>query len=118
MSSPYPVPDTRFQQTFQRALTREAERQRTLEWKKMGVVDPLVINQLQKEKPARVSRYVICKVIARDVVLMPFVQGILWTSLLILSKPWLRAVVANGRKFGTFVYNRVLGVDLVRKKQV
>lgn len=118
MSSFYPVPDTRFQQTFQRALAREADRQRTLEWKKMGVVDPLVINQLQKGQPARVSTYVVCKVIARDVILMPFVQGILWTSLLIMLKPWLRGVVIHGRKMGTFIYNRVLGIDLVKKKRV
>lgn len=93
MSGLYPVPDTRFEYTFKRALNREAEKQRTLQWKKMGVVDPPVINQLRKNQPAKISSYVVCKVVARDVILMPLVQGVLWTSLLITMRPWLRSVV-------------------------
>lgn len=118
MSGLYPVPDTRFEYTFRRALNREAERQRTLQWKKVGVVDPLVINQLQKNQPAKVSSYVVCKVVVRDVILMPFVQGVLWTGLLITMRPWLRKMVQNGRKVGTFIYRTVLGTDLIKKKRV
>ncbi|CAR28185.1 hypothetical protein ZYGR_0N06770 [Zygosaccharomyces rouxii] len=118
MSGLYPIPDTRFESTFKRALNREAEKQRTLQWKKMGVEDPLVINQLQKNQPVKINSYVVCKVVARDVIFMPLVQGLLWTSLLITMKPWLRSVIQNGRKFGTFIYRTVLGTDLIKKKQV
>lgn len=118
MSGLYPVPDTRFEQTFKRALNQEAERQRIFEWKKMGVMDPLVINQLQKNQPPKVSGYVVCKVVARDVILMPLVQGVLWTSLLIMMRPWLGSVVRNGRKLGIFIYRTVLGTDLIKRKRV
>lgn len=118
MSGLYPVPDTRFEHTFRRALNREAENQRTSQWKKMGVVDPLVVNQLQKNEPPKISSYVVCKVVARDVILMPLLQGVLWTSILIMVRPWLRGVVQNGRKIGSYIYRTVLGTDLIKKKRV
>lgn len=117
MNNNYPVPDTRFEQTFRRALTREAEKQRATQWKKMGVVDPVVINQLQKAKPPTISKAVICKVVVRDVFLMPFVQGMLWTSILIAMRPWLKQVVNHGRKLGTTIYRLVLGTDLIKAKK-
>lgn len=118
MNGIYPVPDTRFEQTFRRALTREAEKQRTVHWKKMGVVDPVVINQLQKMHPPVISNLTIFKVIVRDVLLMPFVQGMLWTSILIIMRPWLGKVVTHGRKMGSSIYKLVLGTDLIKSKKL
>lgn len=114
MNMNYPVPDTRFEQTFKSALVREAERERASQWKKMGLQDPKAISQLQKVKPPTVSKLVVCKVIFRDVFFMPFVQGIIWTTALIALKPWLGLVVKNGRKIGSKVYRMVLGTDLLK----
>lgn len=113
MSANYPVPDTRFEQTFRRALTREAEKQRATQWHKMGV-DPAMISELQKVQPPQISKIVVCKVVVRDIVLMPLVQGLLWTGILIAVKPWLKNVVSHGRKLGSSIYRLVLGTDLVR----
>lgn len=117
MNVGYPVPDTRFEQTFKRALVREAERQRASQWKKMGLNDPQVISQLQKIKPPNISKLVVCKVVFRDVFLMPFVQGIIWTTALIALKPWLGQAVAHGRRMGSALYRIVLGPDLVKKSK-
>ncbi|QLL32274.1 hypothetical protein HG536_0C04430 [Torulaspora globosa] len=117
MNASYAVPDTRFEQTFRRALAREAERERASQWKKMGIVDPVVISQLQKVQPPKISKLVVCKVVVRDVILMPLVQGLLWTSILIFMKPWLRQVVYQGRRLGSSIYKLVLGTDLVKAKK-
>lgn len=117
MSVNYAVPDTRFEQTFRRSLAREAERQRASQWRKMGIVDPLVISQLQSVQPPTISKLVVCKVVVRDVILMPLVQGLLWTGLLIVMRPWLRLMVSQGRKLGSSIYKLVLGTDLVKAKK-
>lgn len=117
MSANYPVPDTRFEQTFRRALTREAEKHRAAQWRKMGVVDPVLINELQKAQPPSISKLVVCKVVLRDVIFMPLVQGLLWTGVLIAMKPWLKNAVAHGRRLGSSIYRLVLGTDLVKPKR-
>lgn len=117
MNVNYAVPDTRFEQTFMRALMKEAEKQRASEWKKMGIVDPPVINQLQKVQPPSISKLVVCKVVVRDVIVMPLLQGLIWTGLLIAMKPWLKYMVYQGRKMGSSIYRTVLGIDLVKAKK-
>ncbi|QLQ80533.1 hypothetical protein HG537_0D05340 [Torulaspora globosa] len=117
MNPSYSVPDTRFEQTFRKALVREAERERASQWRKMGIVDPVVISQLQKVQPVEISKVVVCKVVIRDVIVMPLVQGLLWTSILIFMRPWLRQMVYQGRKLGSSIYKLVLGIDLVKAKK-
>ncbi|SCV01168.1 LANO_0F10484g1_1 [Lachancea nothofagi CBS 11611] len=97
------IPDLRFQQTFQNALKREAKKN-----KKLGT---------ESEGNDRISASVICKVVLRDVLLLPFLQGILWTGILIAMKPWLRLVVRQGQQCGQKLYNLVLGKNLVPKRE-
>ncbi|SCV04404.1 LAME_0H18162g1_1 [Lachancea meyersii CBS 8951] len=97
------IPDLRFQQTFQNALKREAKKN-----KKIGT---------EGNDDENISTAVICKVILRDVLFMPFVQGILWTSILIAMKPWLRFTVQQGQMCGQRLYNFILGKDLVPSRR-
>ncbi|SCW01161.1 LAFE_0D06436g1_1 [Lachancea fermentati] len=98
------IPDIRFEQTFKNALRREATKNHKLHATQQG----------SQEKPV-VTAAIVCKVVFRDVLLVPFVQGILWTGFLIALKPWLRHMVFQGRKVGKFIYRQVLGTDLINK---
>ncbi|CCE62603.1 hypothetical protein TPHA_0C04520 [Tetrapisispora phaffii CBS 4417] len=109
------VPDVRLEQSFNNALQKEAEKQRVAKLKKEGLDDSKIL-QIQKNEPATVTKYIVWKVILRDMILMPFIQGALFTGLLMAVKPWLRGVVGNGRRFGSYIYKLVLGKDLVKPK--
>ncbi|CAR23245.1 uncharacterized protein KLTH0E04576g [Lachancea thermotolerans CBS 6340] len=100
------VPDLRFEQTFQRALRREASKNQKATSQGHSTTDA----------DATISASVICKVVLRDVLLMPFLQGILWTSALIALKPWLHMVRIRGQLVGHRIYEMVLGKGLVRKR--
>ncbi|CUS23560.1 LAQU0S10e03202g1_1 [Lachancea quebecensis] len=100
------VPDLRFEQTFQKALRREANKNQKASSQ----------GHITADTDSVISASVICKVVLRDVLLMPFLQGILWTSALIALKPWLRMVMVHGRLVGRRIYELVLGKDLVRKR--
>lgn len=89
------IPDTRFEQTFRRAIDREVAKQNALSGKSTD------------DKKSGPSAYVICKVVVRDVLLMPFIQSVLWTGFLLGLKPWLRMVVGFGRRTGEYL-NRAL----------
>ncbi|SCU85066.1 LAFA_0D13696g1_1 [Lachancea sp. 'fantastica'] len=98
-----PIPDLRFQQTFQNSLKREAEKN-----KKVGTQEA--------NGEGVINAAVVCKVVLRDVLILPFVQGILWTTVLIALKPWLRYVNLKGQACGRAIYNMVLGKNLIPKK--
>ncbi|CEP60619.1 uncharacterized protein LALA0_S01e15104g [Lachancea lanzarotensis] len=97
-----PIPDLRFQQTFQNSLKREAKKN-----KKVGTE--------QANDEGTINAAVICKVVLRDVLFLAFVQRILWTTVLIAMKPWLRYVVRQGQTSGRAIYNLVLGKNLIPK---
>ena len=109
------IPDVRFAESFNKSLSEEAEKQRTLRLKEQGVNDAAIL-ELQKKEPAEVTKYIVWKVILKDIIVMPLVQGIMYTSILIVIRPWLSGVITNGRKFGTFIYNTVLGKNLTKGK--
>ncbi|CCD25974.2 uncharacterized protein NDAI_0G01990 [Naumovozyma dairenensis CBS 421] len=68
------IPDTRFQQVFQNALERERNK--------------LYPDTTKQNTGTLVTEsLVIFKVILRDVILLPFIQSVLWTEFLIVCKP-------------------------------
>ncbi|EDO15400.1 hypothetical protein Kpol_1063p10 [Vanderwaltozyma polyspora DSM 70294] len=112
----FPVPDVRFEETFNRAINKEAEKQREYSLKKKGLTTD-EISKIKENEAPEVTTYIVWKVIVRDMLIMPFIQGIMFSGLLIILKPWLRSVVGNGRRFGTFIYNTVLGKNLTKTKK-
>lgn len=95
--SPFiPIPDTRFANVFNNALNKEV--------KKQNLSSP--------------NFKVVAKVLIRDIILMPFVQSIVWTGFLISFKPMVRHFIQWGKAFITSIYKLVLGTDLIKKDPV
>ncbi|CCH63147.1 hypothetical protein TBLA_0J01510 [Henningerozyma blattae CBS 6284] len=82
-----PIPDTRFESTFRRKLDKELNKNN--------------VNSNSIIKDERV-RKLLClgKVICRDVIFMPFVQGMFMCGAFILIKPWLLKLLRNGKNIG------------------
>ncbi|SCU97742.1 LADA_0H07998g1_1 [Lachancea dasiensis] len=97
------IPDLRFQQTFQNAVKKEARRTNERP-------------ETQSDKQGHLTASVICKVVLRDVIIMPLVQGMLWTGILIAMKPWLRFMVRQGQLCGHQLYSLILGKNLIPKR--
>ncbi|SCU83808.1 LAMI_0C04786g1_1 [Lachancea mirantina] len=100
------IPDLRFEQTFMNAVRKEAIARHGITAKTQDSSDGKV----------KITAGVVCKVILRDVFLMPFVQGILWTSVLIAMRPWLSNATRSGQRLGRYIYRTILGKDLVPKR--
>lgn len=100
------IPDLRFEQTFKNALKREALKNKQYKAK----------NGTDTDSESPLSASIICKVVLRDVLLLPFLQGALWTGVLIAMRPWLWHVKMQGLQLGRRIYNLVLGKDLVPKR--
>ncbi|KAL3235120.1 hypothetical protein RNJ44_02908 [Nakaseomyces bracarensis] len=106
------IPDTRFEYTFRRALDKERAKVRAQN----------LVNQSQSQKASGqeedvgLSAYVVCKVVVRDVLLMPFLQSVLWTGFLLGLKPWLRAVRGLGRSAGQYLNTMLYGGRLSRRE--
>ncbi|KAG0666956.1 hypothetical protein C6P45_000165 [Maudiozyma exigua] len=92
----FPIPDVRFSNVFYKALTKETEKQK--------LVNP--------------NLKVVVKVLVRDVILMPFIQSILWTGFIISVRPSVKHLISVGKSFKSSVYNMIIGSDLTNKKQI
>ncbi|CAB4254044.1 similar to hypothetical protein KAFR_0G02990 [Kazachstania africana CBS 2517] [Maudiozyma barnettii] len=86
----FPIPDVRFSNVFYTALAKETKRQK--------LNDP--------------NFKIITKVLLRDVILMPFIQSIVWTGFIISFKPTLKQLVQSTKSFNTFIYSLITGNDL------
>lgn len=92
-NKPLYIPDTRFAYTFRNSLQKEAV----------------------KRKETQPSKTSICKVIFRDVILMPFLQNMLWVCLLLAFKPAFRGVVLHGKRIGSSIYRMILGPSFSKR---
>lgn len=101
------LPDLRFEQTFRQSLRKEALKQHKLTVSKSdgSVVDPPV------------TAYVVAKVVFKDILLGPFVQGVLLSSFLIVTRPYLlycrRAGLNFARRITATVRSWVVAVGSV-----
>ncbi|CEP25204.1 unnamed protein product [Cyberlindnera jadinii] len=84
--SKIPIPDLRFESSFRKSLNTE--------YSKAG------INASTESVDRYTNAMVITKVIMRDLIFMPLIQGFIFSSLMILARPWLVKVARNGRQFG------------------
>ena len=91
-----PIPDTRFSYVFHAALQKETNRRRL------------------KEPDALVY----AKVIFRDVMIVPFLQSILWTWVLMSYRPVLRGLAAKVKRVTSTLYEVILGRDLIPKSRI
>lgn len=92
----FPIPDVRFSNVFYKALTKETKKQNL-------------------ENP---NLKVIVKVLVRDVILMPFIQSILWTGFIISIRPSVKHLITASKSFNSSIYNLITGSDLTKRKQV
>jgi hypothetical protein len=87
--SKFPIPDLRFESSFRRSLQFEARKSQAGSLATSNPDEPLPITPL-----------VVLKVILKDTFIMPLIQGVIYSMVLLLAKPWLIKVAQNGREFG------------------
>ncbi|RCK55619.1 hypothetical protein Cantr_05910 [Candida viswanathii] len=131
-----PIPDLRFEQSFMRQLNKYAGntpqdnqpekfsflRKRHNELASLTDEDLKLLNEeLDEEeqeellKPLNpITPSVVIYAILKDQILMPLLQGFLWTGILISVRPFLKIVVRNGQHAGHWVSN-MLGLNQLTK---
>ncbi|EGV64745.1 hypothetical protein PSN45_005090 [Yamadazyma tenuis] len=118
-----PLPDLRFENTFMKSLrTYAAESAKTppqavpeLALRTESEID-LLNEQLDLDEQSQIDQplppitpAIVAYAIIKDQILMPLLQGILYSGLILVSKPYLRLVVLQGQKFGSYLAT-ILGV--------
>lgn len=76
------IPDLRYEESFLKKIDAYSDNSRSLPWR---------------------QRAIQVYAIAKELVLMPFLQGLLWLSILILSKPALALLTRNGQATALYV---------------
>lgn len=106
MTSKGALPDLRFEQTFRLSLKKESMKQNklALSAEDGSLVDPPI------------TPYVVAKVVIKDVLVGSFVQGVVFTSFLIICKPWLRMCASAGRNLAVRLFGTITGRDLIRRR--
>jgi len=103
MSTQIPIPDLRFESSFHRSLQSKA--------RQSIKTNSLKTNNEESDQdqldPISITPGIILQVILKDVIIMPLIQGMIWTSILILTKPWLLYVAQNGRNYGVKLFKRM-----------
>lgn len=54
-----------------------------------------------------ITPFAVIYAVIKDQMMMPFVQGLIWTSILILARPALDVVARNGYKVGVLVASMI-----------
>lgn len=111
-----PIPDLRFEQLFLRSLDKyTAPSVAPLTETELQIVDDGEEDKEVNLKPiGPITPGIVVYAVIKDQILMPLLQGFLWSSFLILARPALGLVVANGQATGRWLY-RLLGLDRARK---
>lgn len=99
-----PLPDLRFEQSFVASLHRYADTQPHPD------ITPEELHQMNIDLdrheedevniPLPITPSIVTYAVIKDQILMPLIQGFLYTGALILVKPLLRMIVINGQNFG------------------
>ncbi|CDR36977.1 CYFA0S01e06040g1_1 [Cyberlindnera fabianii] len=97
-----PLPDLRFDSSFRRSLHAKAQLSKpTTALKSKDDSE----STTTPDEPLPITPLIVIQVVLKDVILMPLIQGIAWSSILLLAKPWLAAVARHGRQVGIQLYN-------------
>ncbi|EMG45847.1 hypothetical protein G210_3927 [Candida maltosa Xu316] len=124
-----PIPDLRFEQSFMRSLNKYAGNHQpsaelplgsktyshvaTLTDADLQLMNQQLDDEEEEElyKPLNpITPSIIIYAIIKDQILMPLLQGFLWTGLLISVRPFLGLIVKNGQNAGHWVSN-LLGLN-------
>ncbi|ODV76992.1 uncharacterized protein CANTADRAFT_32402, partial [Suhomyces tanzawaensis NRRL Y-17324] len=112
----FKIPDLRFEQTFIKQLNsyagRDTQDVATLSEEELKLVNS---DLDKKEIEARdsltplepITPSIVIYAIIKDQILMPLLQGFLWSGFLLSVSPILAGVVAHGQRTGTWVANLV-----------
>lgn len=103
---PIPIPDLRFESSFYRALQSKA--------KSSDAKAAATSTDSAEPIVDTITPGIILQVILKDVVIVPLIQGILWTSVLLVAKPWLLYVAQNGRDYGVRLF-KSMGFQQTRR---
>ncbi|KAG7195092.1 uncharacterized protein KQ657_004208 [Scheffersomyces spartinae] len=115
------IPDLRFEQSFMRSLQvysgkkevkEEVKGLSDIELELLGeeidLKEQLEVDDTLNMGPiGQITPSIVMYAIVKDQILMPLLQGFLWTGLLIVGRPFLRQVVLWGLQSGTYVANMV-----------
>lgn len=85
------IPDLRFEQSFRKSLQANS------------------LNGEAKTKDALpiITPGIVIYTVLKEQILMPFLQGFLWASILLSFKPWLIKVAQKGRKTGNWLFSEI-----------
>ncbi|EEQ36753.1 hypothetical protein EJF18_10903 [Clavispora lusitaniae] len=117
----YPIPDLRFEQSFFRSLQTYANKKAGInhtlsekELKLMGVdesAEDLNVEGNTLQAPvaplAPITPSVVAYAVIKDQIILPLLQGFLWSGFLLCLGPVMRAIVANGQTCGTWLAQMV-----------
>ncbi|CUM54462.1 unnamed protein product [Debaryomyces tyrocola] len=131
--SGFTLPDLRFEESFLRTLysyagyqtpAPEAENSAALTEKELNLLSGKIDDQEQQiiESPSGpsgvrpigpISPSIIAYAVFKDQILMPLIQGFLWTGFLISVRPFLGIIVQQGQRCGLWLSN-TLGLNRIR----
>ncbi|CAH00870.1 uncharacterized protein KLLA0_D16192g [Kluyveromyces lactis] len=97
------LPDLRFEQTFKQSLRKEALKQNKLT---LSVADGSVVDP-------PITPYIVAKVVARDILISPFLQGVFLSLFYIVAKPWLQYCRQAGRNIGRSIIRNLFGKNAI-----
>ncbi|KAF3992109.1 hypothetical protein FT663_02426 [Candidozyma haemuli var. vulneris] len=115
-----PIPDLRFEQSFLRSLHAYAGAEvAPLSDKELeNVDDEDAEDKVSDLKPiGPITPGIVIFAVIKDQILMPLIQGFMWSGFLLTVRPMLRLVVASGQATGLWLY-RLLGLDQARRYAV
>lgn len=116
MSLNIPLPDLRFEQAFMKTLrtysTKPQLSETQLSHTNIEKLNQEIDVQEQKEldRPLEpITPWIVTYAVLKDQILMPLVQGFLFSGLILLSRPALRLVVQQGQRCGVYL-STILGL--------
>lgn len=119
-----PLPDLRFEQTFMKSLNTyatNASKTKPISESLLKEKDETEIELLNEQLDiqeqsevvgplAPITPGIVTYAVIKDQIIMPLLQGFVYTAVIILSKPFLQQVVLNGQRFGSYLAT-ILGVN-------
>lgn len=110
-----PIPDLRFEQTFLRSLQKYVDAGKPLTDTELALLAEDGEDRPPQIQPlAPITPGIVILAIVKDQILMPLLQGFLWSGFLLSLRPMMGLVVASGQRCGTWVAN-AMGLNQIRR---
>lgn len=101
------IPDLRFEQSFLKSLQTYANGKKTLADDELKLLDEPGEDSPQFQPIAPITPGIVAMAVIKDQIIMPLIQGFLWSGFLISVRPFLGLVVASGQRCGIWFGNMV-----------